>query len=128
MPVKFKLNNLAQVVRLNENEIKGNDKYFQKTKDGKTLLRNVMKRYIPDEIINATKQGFSAPDASWFKGDSIDYVKKLIFNDKAHMYEFLNKNSVQELVKEHISGSQNRRLFIWSLLNFENWLDTYLVK
>lgn len=127
LPVKFKLNNLQEVIRLNENESgKKNAKYFQKTNDGKTLLRKVMKKYIPDQIINAEKQGFSAPDASWFKGDSIDYVKKLLFNKNAMIYEFLDKKTVQSLVDEHISGSQNRRLFIWSLLNFEHWLEKYI--
>ena len=39
-----------------------------------------MSKYIPDDISKAEKQGFSAPDASWFKGESIDYViKKFMF-------------------------------------------------
>jgi hypothetical protein len=33
-----------------------------------------MQRYIPEQITNGIKQGFSAPDASWFKEESIDYV------------------------------------------------------
>lgn len=126
LPVKYKLNNLQNVIRLNENDIGNkNENYFKKTNDGKMLLRKVMSKYIPDQIIGAEKQGFSAPDSSWFKGESIDYVKKIIFNDRANMYEFLDKKTVQNLVDDHISGKENRRLFIWSLLNFENWLKIY---
>lgn len=122
-PVNLKLNNLAEVVRINENEV-GNklNKHFQKTKDGKQILRDVMQRYIPAEILNAEKQGFSAPDASWFKGESIDFVKKTLYGDAA-LYEYFDRGSIHELVQEHFDGRQNRRLLIWSLLNFEQFLS-----
>jgi asparagine synthase (glutamine-hydrolysing) len=127
VPVKLKLGNLGQVTRLNENEPGPKTaKYFQKTQDGKLLLRKVMENYIPSTITNAVKQGFSAPDGSWFKGESIDYVHQIIFNDKANIYEFLNREAIQQLVSEHLTGKQNRRLLIWSLLNVENWCKMFL--
>lgn len=122
-PVNLKLNNLAEVVRFNENT--PSDKkaqYFQKTKDGKQILRDVMRRYIPEDIANAEKQGFSAPDASWFKGESIDFVRRTLLNGHARIYEFLDRRAVQRLVNEHLTGAQNRRLLIWSLLNVEESL------
>jgi asparagine synthase (glutamine-hydrolysing) len=122
-PVNLKLNNLAEVVRINENQ--AGDKqgdFFQKTKDGKQILRNVMRRYIPDEITNAAKQGFSAPDNSWFKGESIEFVKRNLLGTNARLYEYLDQKTVHRLVNQHLSGEQNRRLLIWSLLNFEQLL------
>jgi asparagine synthase (glutamine-hydrolysing) len=85
-----------------------------------------MENYIPSEITNGTKQGFSAPDASWFKGESIDYVKRQILDKRAHIYKFLDRKSVTKFVNEHLEGKQNRRLFIWSLLSLEHWCDNYL--
>lgn len=127
VPVGFKLKNLNEVVKLNENEPgPKTTKYFQKTRDGKLLLRHAMKRYIPDEITEAIKQGFSAPDASWFKGGSIDYVRNEICNKTAYIYKYLDYNAVQNLLDEHLEGRQNRRLFIWSLLNFEWWNREYM--
>jgi asparagine synthase (glutamine-hydrolysing) len=121
-PVNLKLNNLADVVRINENDPGSKTiSYFQKTKDGKQILREVMNKYIPDDIANAEKQGFSAPDASWFKGESIDYVRSMLYNGNAQIYSFLDRGSVQAMVAEHLDGKENRRLFIWSLLNFEQW-------
>ena len=79
LPAKMKLGNLTEVVRLNENEPGGKaQRYFERTKDGKLILREMMARHIPDEVADREKQGFSAPDASWFKGESIDYVRRAI--------------------------------------------------
>jgi asparagine synthase (glutamine-hydrolysing) len=122
-PVALKLNNLREVMRINENEPGDKQgKYYLKTNDGKQILRDVMRHYIPDDIAAGVKQGFSAPDASWFKGDSIDYVRKQLFSGRPRIYEFLDAGTAQGLVNEHLQGEQNRRLFIWSLLNVEQWL------
>lgn len=126
-PVRLKLNNLAEVVRVNENE--AGDKqtiYYQKSKDGKQILRDVMQRYIPDDIAKAEKQGFSAPDASWFKGESIDFVKSKVFDSRRQLYSYLDYDSVTTLVADHLDGHQNRRLLIWSLLSFDAWLEANL--
>jgi asparagine synthase (glutamine-hydrolysing) len=127
VPVDQKLGNFAEAIRINENEPNNKpEKYYQNTRDGKLLLRNAMRRYVPEEIASRRKQGFSAPDASWFKGESIDYLRRSVFNDRAMIYEFLDPKSVQELVGDHLNGKQNRRLFIWSLLSFEQWCQTFL--
>lgn len=122
-PVHLKLNNLAEVVRINENEAGDKQaKFFRRSRDGKQILRDVMQKYIPPEITRAEKQGFSAPDASWFKGDSIEFVRRTLLSDRARIYQFLDKAAVQGLIQEHLAGTENRRLLIWSLLNVEQWL------
>jgi asparagine synthase (glutamine-hydrolysing) len=125
-PVSCKLNNLQEVLRINENESGKLQKYFERTRDGKQILRDVMQHYIPDNVTQAVKQGFTAPDASWFKGDSIDFVRRKLFNKRARIYEILDNESVALLIEEHLSGKQNRRLFIWSLLNVEAWMEGFL--
>jgi asparagine synthase (glutamine-hydrolysing) len=126
LPVRSKLQNLSEVVRINENEPGKLLKYFEKNRDGKRILRKVMNRIIPEQITKAVKQGFSAPDASWFKGESINYVRQTLFDNQAMIYNYLEKEAVQTLVTEHLEGKSNRRLFIWSLLNFEWWLRKFL--
>lgn len=122
-PVNLKINNLAEVIRINENE-PGNKQgdYFQKTKDGKQILRDVMQRYIPEEITKAEKQGFSSPDASWFKGESIEFVKRKLMNSNALLYNWMDRDAILRLLNEHLSGQKNRRLLVWSLLSIEEWL------
>lgn len=128
-PVNLKLNNLAEVLRINENDLGDKpNKYFQKTKDGKQILRSAMSFHVSEDITGASKQGFSAPDASWFKGESIDFVKRKLMNLDASIYEYLDAAKVQELIKSHLFGKENRRLLIWSFLSFESWLNSYMEK
>jgi asparagine synthase (glutamine-hydrolysing) len=122
-PVHLKLNKLSDVVRINENEPgdKGK-KYFQRTKDGKQVLRDVLAKYTPQDISSAEKKGFSAPDASWFRGESIDFVRERLMDNYAPIYQYLDQKNVHELVNEHLDGKENRRLLIWSLLNVNSYL------
>lgn len=127
LPARMKLGNLTEVVRLNENEPGGkSDRYFEKTRDGKLILREMMARHIPSQIAEREKQGFSAPDASWFKGESIDYVKRRLMNDRARIYDYLDQKAVRRLIDDHLEGRENRRLLIWSLLNLEQWCESFL--
>jgi asparagine synthase (glutamine-hydrolysing) len=126
-PTRLKLGNLTKIVRLNENEPGAKTaRYFSKTDDGKLLLRKTMQRYLPEEITKREKQGFAAPDASWFSGESIEYVRRRLFAADARIYEFLDREALQELVTEHLDGRQNRRLLIWSLLSLEEWCERFL--
>ncbi|MCA0423783.1 MAG: asparagine synthase (glutamine-hydrolyzing) [Proteobacteria bacterium] len=127
LPVSMKLKRLDEIVRLNENKA-GQDKiasYFNKTNDGKLLLRSMMTDLLPKDIVEREKQGFSAPDASWFKGESIDYVRERLLNPKARIFNLLSYPVVEELLASHMSGKSNRRLMIWSLLNLEELFDRY---
>jgi asparagine synthase (glutamine-hydrolysing) len=127
VPVSLKLRDLEHVVRLNENEPgPKTQRYFQRTRDGKLLLRRVMGRYVPDDITHQVKQGFSGPDASWFRGESIDYIERELLHHDAAIYEFLDPDGVRPLVREHIEGRENRRLLLWSLMCFEHWCRTFL--
>ena len=126
LPTSAKLRNLSDVVRINENDNTAKkQQFFQRTNDGKLALRSMMSRLLPDDITNAEKQGFSSPDASWFKGESIEYVKRALVNPRARIYEFLDHETVDGLIHEHLDGKQNRRLLIWSLLNVESLLQRY---
>ena len=125
-PVGLKLNNLKEVLKINEND-PGNksSQYFQKTNDGKQILRDVMKRYIPDEIVQAEKKGFSSPDASWFKKDSKEYVKQKLLDKRSQIYEILDHSVVTSFVEEHLNEKKNRRLLIWSLLNIKEFIEQF---
>ena len=126
-PVNLKLNNLTEVIKINENE-SGSKKHihFQKTNDGKQILRDMMTKYIPAEIVEAQKQGFSSPDASWFKGESIEFVKRRLLNGNASIHSVFDSEVLKPLVNQHLLGQKNRRLLVWSLLNVDMWIEESL--
>ena len=80
---------------------------------------------MPEQIVSARKQGFSSPDASWFKGESIDYVKSVLMDRNSKIYNFFDRLEICKLADEHFRGVKNRRLLIWSLMYFENYLSHY---
>lgn len=126
LPVSEKLGQLGEVARLDENELlTKKHKYFDKTRDGKLLVRKAMTKYIPEEVTSAVKQGFSAPDQTWFRGESIDYVKDSLMSNNARIYDYMDKDHIQSLIGEHLNGEKNRRLMVWSLLYLEEWMDAF---
>jgi asparagine synthase (glutamine-hydrolysing) len=127
LPPRFKLRDLEHAPVVDEDEAGKVTRYrLQPESDGKVVLRQAMRRLIPTEILERRKQGFSAPDASWFKGESIDYVMRLLGTPKARLYEFLDPRYVRRVLDEHTSGRINHRLLIWSLLSFEWWCRRFL--
>lgn len=126
IPVRYKLRNLETTIRMDENIPGKRVIYELETNDGKAVLRRAMSRLIPREIVERAKQGFSAPDATWFRGESIDYINRLLRSPKAAMYEFLEPQYVREVLDEHCSGRVNHRLLIWSLLSFESWCRCFM--
>jgi len=125
IPVSMKLDNLENNIRVDEN-LPGYEKAIYKSSDGKKILRKALSRLVPGEIINQDKQGFSAPDASWFKGESIEYINNLLVNKDAMINDFFNPAMVKKLISDHVEGRANRRLLIWSLLSFEWWCRIFL--
>ena len=71
-PVNLKLNNLNQVNQIDHNiSGKASQRNLIKSSDGKQILRNVMKNYVPKSIVSAEKQGFSSPDSAGLKGKAL---------------------------------------------------------
>ena len=85
----------------------------------------MMKNYLPKVVIERKKQGFSSPDASWFKGESIDFVRQKLICNNSRIFEYLDRTIIKSLVNEHLQGEKNRRLLIWSLIYFDQFLNSF---
>jgi asparagine synthase (glutamine-hydrolysing) len=125
LPPQLKLIDLDHASAVDENDLR---KYrpAARSRTGKRVLRTAMERIIPAQVTQREKQGFSAPDASWFRGESIDYVNGLLRSPQARIYDYLRREYVQRKLDEHSVGLSNHRLLIWSLLSFEWWLRKFL--
>ncbi len=128
IPVDFKLGNLKkEIIKIDENNEKDKREY-REYDDGKNILRKAMENYIPKKIFKRKKQGFSAPDESWYRGENADYIKELLLESETQSTSYINKSYIEKIVNEHINEGKNHRLLIWSFLNFEWWCRIFLEK
>jgi asparagine synthase (glutamine-hydrolysing) len=94
--------------------------------DGKLILRQAMRRYLPEEFTRQPKQGFSPPDENWFRGPSMEYIKSILLDSRAIQRPWFDQACVKKRLEEHFAGRENHRLLIWSLLCIE-WLQRHFV-
>lgn len=131
IPVKHKLGNLEnELKKINENETFDTKKSisYRQYDDGKNVLRKAMLDFMPEKIINRKKQGFSAPDESWYRGENANYVKELLLNSNTVSTKYINKSYINKIIDEHINKNKNHRLLIWSFMNFEWWCRIFINK
>ena len=128
VPVEHKLGDLSKEIDKIDENLEGNKKAYREHDDGKNVLRKAMQDYIPEQIINRKKQGFSAPDESWYRGENAAYIKEILLHSDTLCTEFINEDYIKKTVNEHLDEGKNHRLLIWSFLNFEWWCRVFLNK
>jgi asparagine synthase (glutamine-hydrolysing) len=126
IPVKHKLGNFELMKRIDENLLENKKKVYTEFDDGKNVLRLAMRDILPERIVNRKKQGFSAPDESWYRGENAAYVKQLLLGKNIACHEFIKPTFIERIVYEHCEKRINHRLLLWSLMNFEWWCRLYL--
>ena len=93
---------------------------------GKELLRKAMAPLLPDEIVTKSKQGFSPPDQSWYRGPTMDYIREILLDERTLSRGWFKPEYVRGVLNDHLEGRVNHRLLIWSLLSFEWWNRLFL--
>ena len=58
-----------------------------------------MQDYIPEQILNRKKQGFSAPDESWYRGENADYIKEILLHSDTYVQNILNEDYIEKIVQ-----------------------------
>ncbi len=89
---------------------------------GKIILRNLLKNYIPDELILKNKKGFGIPIGDLIKSELRDWAESLLQKSKVKNSD-LNYHKVNKLWEEHLSGNFNHQHKIWNLLMFQAFLE-----
>ena len=85
-----------------------------------------MARYVPAAVTEGEKQGFSAPDAELVPRRKHRLRAPHPMDNDAANLRLSRSGASAALVAEHLEGSANRRLLIWSLLSLEHWYKTFL--
>ncbi|OFX14507.1 MAG: asparagine synthase (glutamine-hydrolyzing) [Alphaproteobacteria bacterium RIFOXYD12_FULL_60_8] len=86
----------------------------------KTLLREVARRLLPTEIVEAPKRGFNPPMGAWLKGDLAPLIDQRLTPERLIALH-LEPKPVQALITEFRRGGRDHSLKIWSLLVLEAW-------
>ena len=126
VPVEYKLGNLTKEIEQIDENFENKKRVYKEYDDGKNVLRKAMKSYIPKTIIERKKQGFSAPDESWYRGENATYIKEILLNSETYCTKFIKRDYIEHIVNEHLDEVKNHRLLIWSFLNFECWCQKFL--
>ncbi len=87
----------------------------------KRVLREAMRGLLPDETIFRRKQGFTPPDQTWYKGESLAYIRDLILGPRALERGYFQPPALRQILDDHLQDRRNNRFLIWSLMCFEWW-------
>ncbi|MBI4665117.1 MAG: asparagine synthase (glutamine-hydrolyzing) [Nitrospinae bacterium] len=88
---------------------------------GKWLLRKVLYKHVPRELVERPKKGFSMPIKVWLKGPLRDWAEDLLDEGRLRREGFFNPAPIRAAWAEHLSGERNRHFHLWDVLMFQAW-------
>lgn len=90
---------------------------------GKRVLRQVLYRHVPKDLIDRPKKGFSVPIGQWLRGPLKEWASALLDRRRIEDDGYFNPDAVTAKWTEHQSGLRNWQHQIWAILMFQSWLD-----
>ena len=97
-----------------------------KIRDGVTkwVLREVLYKYVPKDLIERPKMGFGVPLGEWLRGPLRDWAESLLDAKRLRDEGFFNVSLLRQKWHEHLSGKYNWQHQLWNVLMFQAWLET----
>jgi len=92
----------------------------------KYLLKRVLKKFVPEENLTRAKMGFGVPIGHWFRGTMQPFLRETLLSEKALARGLFNRDSVRQLIDQHVANKVNHEHRLWSLLMLELWFQRFI--